>query len=68
MGSIYRALMKDWVGIFRALFISVSNLPLAPPFSLFLCPYLTYEEGGGKRRKINFKQEPLDPQPVSLLS
>ncbi len=35
MGSIYRELMKDWVGIFRALFISVSNLPLAPPFSLF---------------------------------
>lgn len=62
MGSIYRELMKDWVGIFRALFISVSNLPLALPFSPFLCLYLTYEEGGEKRRKKN------PPQPVRLLS
>jgi len=30
MGSIYRELMKDWLGIFRALFISLSNLPLLP--------------------------------------
>lgn len=38
--------------------------------SLFqsLYPCLTYEEEGGKRRKIIFKQEPLDPLPVWLVS